>query len=356
MKTTLEEKAILGCFSKLEEIERELENNITVNMMISTYFETIDEICLELCFEMHKKHKIEMEKPHLEPFYSEPIQQQGLDIFGQGPSELQNSETFECVNCKRIVVGSRFAPHLEKCMGMGRNSSRIASQRLATVAEKTKIKSEMVDPDELSLEPDVDTDDCDEQDYLEEPVIKKEKQPKQKKTKIASPAQVAQKSVQEQHYEKMREIRSTFGSIDNLERFLVSTCGVLCATTNKLCTRTLKCPIHTDEHRQQARLDLLSRDSCDFDSSSRPISVLPTSTTVVTLTEAMKKTKAPLVKPTRIAIKADVSVSKSKNAKFTTEEVESSLPVVVDIDGLDDFDNNIYNFVPNPPTSSDFFS
>ena len=27
---------------------------------------------------------------------------------------------------------SRFAPHLEKCMGMGRNSSRVASRRLAT--------------------------------------------------------------------------------------------------------------------------------------------------------------------------------------------------------------------------------
>ena len=26
----------------------------------------------------------------------------------------------------------RFAPHLEKCMGMGRNSSRLASRRLAT--------------------------------------------------------------------------------------------------------------------------------------------------------------------------------------------------------------------------------
>ena len=25
----------------------------------------------------------------------------------------------------------RFAPHLEKCMGMGRNSSRVASRRLA---------------------------------------------------------------------------------------------------------------------------------------------------------------------------------------------------------------------------------
>ena len=39
------------------------------------------------------------------------------------------SETFECIHCKRPVVASRFAPHLEKCMGMGRVSSRLAARR-----------------------------------------------------------------------------------------------------------------------------------------------------------------------------------------------------------------------------------
>ena len=39
----------------------------------------------------------------------------GLDIFGQ---ELKKS-TLECVcpNCDRPMAASRFAPHLEKCMG-----------------------------------------------------------------------------------------------------------------------------------------------------------------------------------------------------------------------------------------------
>uniref|UniRef100_A0A1B0C8V7 SAGA-associated factor 11 n=1 Tax=Lutzomyia longipalpis TaxID=7200 RepID=A0A1B0C8V7_LUTLO len=37
-----------------------------------------------------------------------------------------------CPNCDRSVAASRFAPHLEKCMGMGRNSSRIASRRIAS--------------------------------------------------------------------------------------------------------------------------------------------------------------------------------------------------------------------------------
>ena len=37
-----------------------------------------------------------------------------------------------------LVFSFRFAPHLEKCMGMGRNSSRIASRRLANSANKDK--------------------------------------------------------------------------------------------------------------------------------------------------------------------------------------------------------------------------
>lgn len=49
----------------------------------------------------------------------------------------QNSSSallkYECVcpNCGRNLAAIRFAPHLEKCMGMGRNSSRIATRRIA---------------------------------------------------------------------------------------------------------------------------------------------------------------------------------------------------------------------------------
>lgn len=40
---------------------------------------------------------------------------------------------YECVcpNCERSLAAIRFAPHLEKCMGMGRSSSRIATRRIA---------------------------------------------------------------------------------------------------------------------------------------------------------------------------------------------------------------------------------
>lgn len=54
----------------------------------------------------------------------------GLDVFGQVPTKKQYD--CPCPNCSRSLAASRFAPHLEKCMGMGRISSRIASRRLVS--------------------------------------------------------------------------------------------------------------------------------------------------------------------------------------------------------------------------------
>lgn len=56
------------------------------------------------------------------------MDQPGVDIFGQVYNQWKNKEC-ECPNCKRLIAASRFAPHLEKCLGMGRNSSRIANRR-----------------------------------------------------------------------------------------------------------------------------------------------------------------------------------------------------------------------------------
>jgi SAGA-associated factor 11 len=53
------------------------------------------------------------------------VDQPGVDIYGQRVDKSA-SESFPCNNCQQVVVASRYAPHLEKCMGMGRNSSRLA--------------------------------------------------------------------------------------------------------------------------------------------------------------------------------------------------------------------------------------
>ena len=66
------------------------------------------------------------------------------DVFGQpistssGPPALKKQPECICPNCQRNLAASRFAPHLEKCMGMGRNSSRLASRRLVFLASLDK--------------------------------------------------------------------------------------------------------------------------------------------------------------------------------------------------------------------------
>jgi hypothetical protein len=40
----------------------------------------------------------------------------------------------ECYSCHRVIAAARLAPHLEKCIGLGRNSSRVARKRLAHFA------------------------------------------------------------------------------------------------------------------------------------------------------------------------------------------------------------------------------
>ena len=59
---------------------------------------------------------------------AEIVNEQGLDVFGQVPYIKKQYECV-CPSCQRSLAASRFAPHLEKCMGMGRTSSRIASRR-----------------------------------------------------------------------------------------------------------------------------------------------------------------------------------------------------------------------------------
>lgn len=118
------------------------------------YSELVEDACLGLCFEVHRAVKQgyffldEMDQESMKEFgrsrklftsllllglifsnlLPEIVDQPGVDIFGQVYNQWKNKEC-ECPNCKRLIAASRFAPHLEKCLGMGRNSSRIANRR-----------------------------------------------------------------------------------------------------------------------------------------------------------------------------------------------------------------------------------
>lgn len=103
-------------------------------------FETmVDEIVLGLCFDIHRSIKSgSYTAVQLTQGESPPMPIAGhVDVFGlpvttiTGLPSLKTVPQIECPNCNRTLAASRFAPHLEKCMGMGRNSSRVASRRLA---------------------------------------------------------------------------------------------------------------------------------------------------------------------------------------------------------------------------------
>lgn len=66
--------------------------------------------------------------PHPPPLAPQPGARGPTDAFGQShpPSAL---EQITCMRCGRKVAAGRFAPHLEKCLGGGRQSSRHATRR-----------------------------------------------------------------------------------------------------------------------------------------------------------------------------------------------------------------------------------
>lgn len=87
---------------------------------------------LNIIFDIHRAAK----KGYL--FYlNEPIKnhlicnEAGKDVFGNPLNKIKKyTEDIECPSCKRLISANRFAPHLDKCLGKGRSSSRIASQKI----------------------------------------------------------------------------------------------------------------------------------------------------------------------------------------------------------------------------------
>uniref|UniRef100_A0A3B4ALP0 Ataxin-7-like protein 3 n=1 Tax=Periophthalmus magnuspinnatus TaxID=409849 RepID=A0A3B4ALP0_9GOBI len=139
---------------KMEDMPLSGPDNTRLEALVhDIYSELVDDACLGLCFEVHRAVKQgyffldETDPESMKEF--EIVDQPGVDIFGQVYNQWKNKEC-ECPNCKRLIAASRFAPHLEKCLGMGRNSSRIANRRLATNNTMSKSESDQEDNDDLN--------------------------------------------------------------------------------------------------------------------------------------------------------------------------------------------------------------
>ncbi|CAD7077291.1 unnamed protein product [Hermetia illucens] len=123
----------------LAEYNKYMRDPNNVEVAANYLFQSLlDETILGVVFEVHQTIKTGMsEAVEGQPEDSKPFNivdaAPDFDVFGSNTAK--KSVDCTCPNCDRLVSTSRFAPHLEKCMGMGRNSSRIASRRIASARE-----------------------------------------------------------------------------------------------------------------------------------------------------------------------------------------------------------------------------
>ncbi|KAL1110571.1 hypothetical protein AAG570_008099 [Ranatra chinensis] len=200
----------------------------------------IDEIALDLTGEFHRANKLG---------YGDYICDQS-DYGTENSNSSSNQHLFEedekksenikCPNCPRSINASRFAPHLETCMRMGRNSSRIASRRIASNSKENSYGGMASDDD--------DDEDCGSISDK----IKGSKKLKPKKKKEKPRKQKSLKSVKEIPSET--EGGHSSASLLNMsteERvaYLSTICAVKNEATGKLCIRSIRCSQHNDEDR-----------------------------------------------------------------------------------------------------------
>ncbi|TNN60777.1 Ataxin-7-like protein 3 [Liparis tanakae] len=244
---------------KMEDMPLSGPDNTRLEALVhDIYSELVEDACLGLCFEVHRAVKQgcffvdETDQESMKEF--EIVDQPGVDIFGQVYNQWKNKEC-ECPNCKRLIAASRFAPHLEKCLGMGRNSSRIANRRLASNNNMSKSESDQEDNDDLN---------DNDWSYGAEKKAKKRKSDKNqnsprrsKSLKLKNGELGSSGSSEPYKYNYNTGINYETLGPDEVRSILSTQCGVISEHTKKMCTRSQRCPQHTDDQRRAVRVFFL---------------------------------------------------------------------------------------------------
>ncbi|XP_070294537.1 ataxin-7-like protein 3 isoform X4 [Salvelinus sp. IW2-2015] len=217
-----------------------LDNTKLEALAQDIYSDLVEDACLGLCFEVHRAVKQgyffldDTDQESMKDF--EIVDQPGVDIFGQVYNQWKNKDCV-CPNCNRSIAASRFAPHLEKCLGMGRNSSRIANRRIAS-------SNNMNNKSESDQE---DNDDVNDNDWS----YGSEKKAKKRKSDKNPNSPRRSKSVKHKNGELSNSVNAdpykynyntginyeTLGP-DELRSLLTTQCGVISEHTKKMCTRS----------------------------------------------------------------------------------------------------------------------
>lgn len=243
--------------------DKQLEEDIEVVM-----YDIIDEVTLGLIFDVHRSCKLgtlflgdtdpKSQKEH------EIVDRPGVDVFGNVPAKKQLECT--CPNCQRNLAASRFAPHLEKCMGMGRNSSRIASRRSQKALKENEAR---LGADLLKRDSGDSEDDYNDVDWTLYPDKRLKRLRKEKRSNSPRRNKNARHKngigdglvdikVERERSDTPDSLAGyDYMTLEEKKTLLMTTCGVISGHTKKMCTRSHKCPQHTDEQRRHVRQYLI---------------------------------------------------------------------------------------------------
>lgn len=143
-------------------------------------------------------------------------------------------------------------------MGMGRNSSRLASRRLASKENyRENANDDEYDEDEDWIEPTSD------RRSTHNSALGQSNLPRRKRDKNSprrTKGRARNGGAESGYNDGTVTPPSSYDSLtmEERSRWLGTICGVLSMTSRKICTRSTRCPVHTDAQRREVRIKWLS--------------------------------------------------------------------------------------------------
>lgn len=209
----------------------------------------VDELALELIFETHRAVKVGLCESIDDDYNKEEFVVSSSTDEKQQP--IKKALDCTCPICNRVVSAKRFAPHLENCMGMGRKRSRNPS-RMVNNNNNNNNK------DRETSYGGVASDNEDDVDWGSADKRKKKKTNSRIKKAKTSPKKNGEYNTSEipyMNYDNMSE--------EEKKNLLMKYCGVVSEHTKKICSRSLRCALHSDEKRKALRMAVI----CDTEAS-----------------------------------------------------------------------------------------
>jgi SAGA-associated factor 11 len=224
--------------------------------------EIFNEIVFQVQIELHLEASIQSQiKKYIK---EENVPLNIFDVFNNANSKDAN----ECVcpNCDRTLGALRFAPHLEKCVGMGRSISRIASRRILASSNSGKEGKYCDDISDGNGGVGSGGGSGSQSSNAEWGATKTAKRVdvRRRKDRLARHHKSRKKledgsaTSEGAVDQESAEFKYTNMNFEERRITLAQMCGVVSEHTGKLCTRSVRCPKHTEEQRNNVRMAVLN--------------------------------------------------------------------------------------------------